>query len=335
MNLNTPFSGVMPPLPADKYAALKADIEQAGLIKSILIDEENNILDGHHRYRACNEIGIAVKTERVDGIGDARSKVLRIIALNLAEREMTPEERARLDAERKKRAMELLGEGRGPREVGRLVGKSHSTIIDWRAQLTSGRSDQPAQVVNTTDKPTSKNDKVDGKTKNMSPEAQKKRALELSSSGMRPVDIAVALGLHSQTISNWIENPHKKPRAPQRGAKPRKLSDSDVERLFNSGLSVAEIASKLGANPHTIGTYLKRLGLSRAGKRAANPLLDRISLANSQAEAWLAGSDSIAAAASVSSPSQVSDLVAALARLARAASTLKGRLNKDAGKEER
>ena len=50
--LGTPFADVMPALPNDKYEALKADIEQAGLIKSIVVDENNNILDGHHRYRA-------------------------------------------------------------------------------------------------------------------------------------------------------------------------------------------------------------------------------------------------------------------------------------------
>lgn len=49
---------VLPSMPADQFAALKADIEQRGVTVPIDITEDGYILDGHHRYRACVELGI-------------------------------------------------------------------------------------------------------------------------------------------------------------------------------------------------------------------------------------------------------------------------------------
>lgn len=49
---------VMPDMPPDQFEALKKDIADRGVITPIDLDEEGNILDGHHRVRACHELGI-------------------------------------------------------------------------------------------------------------------------------------------------------------------------------------------------------------------------------------------------------------------------------------
>jgi len=49
---------VMPNLMPEEYEALKADIAQQGVLVPIEVDEDGNILDGHHRVRACKELGI-------------------------------------------------------------------------------------------------------------------------------------------------------------------------------------------------------------------------------------------------------------------------------------
>ena len=49
---------VMPPLADDDFAALKADIQANGVLIPVEVDEDGNVLDGHHRVRACNELGI-------------------------------------------------------------------------------------------------------------------------------------------------------------------------------------------------------------------------------------------------------------------------------------
>ncbi len=41
---------VMPSMPPEQFAALKADIAERGVLVPIDVDEDGHILDGHHRY---------------------------------------------------------------------------------------------------------------------------------------------------------------------------------------------------------------------------------------------------------------------------------------------
>ena len=47
---------VMPDLPQDDYAALKADIAEHGVLVPVETDEAGRLLDGHHRVRAWQEL---------------------------------------------------------------------------------------------------------------------------------------------------------------------------------------------------------------------------------------------------------------------------------------
>lgn len=49
---------VMPDLSEERYEELKADIEANGVLVPIEYDEKGNLLDGHHRKRICDELGI-------------------------------------------------------------------------------------------------------------------------------------------------------------------------------------------------------------------------------------------------------------------------------------
>ena len=49
---------VLPDMPPEQYEALKADIADRGVLVPIDLTEDGYILDGHHRYRACLELGI-------------------------------------------------------------------------------------------------------------------------------------------------------------------------------------------------------------------------------------------------------------------------------------
>jgi len=64
---------VMPPLSDEEYAALKADISQNGVKDPIVHDEDLVVIDGHHRVRACRELGVdidTVPTKAVVGLSD-------------------------------------------------------------------------------------------------------------------------------------------------------------------------------------------------------------------------------------------------------------------------
>lgn len=49
---------VLPSMPPEQFEALKADIDERGVLTPIDVDENGHILDGHHRYRACLELGL-------------------------------------------------------------------------------------------------------------------------------------------------------------------------------------------------------------------------------------------------------------------------------------
>lgn len=49
---------LMPPLSQDEYDMLKADIAVRGVQVPVEFDDQGNVLDGHHRLKACRELGI-------------------------------------------------------------------------------------------------------------------------------------------------------------------------------------------------------------------------------------------------------------------------------------
>ena len=52
------FSELLPPLPEEQMAMLEADILQNGCYSPIIVNEDLEIVDGHHRYRICKEHGL-------------------------------------------------------------------------------------------------------------------------------------------------------------------------------------------------------------------------------------------------------------------------------------
>lgn len=95
--MNAPYQ-VMPDLVPDDYASLKADIAARGVQVSVEYDEAGNILDGHHRVRACTELGITT-WPRLVRIGlSEEGKWAHARALNLARRHLTRDQRRELIA---------------------------------------------------------------------------------------------------------------------------------------------------------------------------------------------------------------------------------------------
>jgi ParB-like chromosome segregation protein Spo0J len=90
---------VMPSLSDEEYAALKADIDERGVLVPVVVDQDGNILDGHHRQRIATELGIEYPTE-VRQVGDEEEAREVAFMLNLARRHLTREQkRALIQAE--------------------------------------------------------------------------------------------------------------------------------------------------------------------------------------------------------------------------------------------
>lgn len=131
---------VMPDLTSDEFAALKADIAARGVQVPIELDENGNVLDGHHRLRACAELGITeYPTITREGMTEDE-KVMHAYRLNTARRHLTPTQTRMAVAEALRRFPD-----RSNREIAAIMGISHPTVGKYRSQLEAS-----GQVVSVT-----------------------------------------------------------------------------------------------------------------------------------------------------------------------------------------
>ena len=120
------------PLPADEYAALKADIAKRGVLVPIEYDEEGNILDGHHRYQICQELGIKDFPRVVRRFSSLEEKEEHIVTLNVRRRHLTNEQKRKW-AEWFLRRHPEWSDSR----VAAEVGLTHPTVAKVREKLES------------------------------------------------------------------------------------------------------------------------------------------------------------------------------------------------------
>jgi modification methylase len=81
---------LLPALSVEAFAALKADIEARGVLVPVELDENGALLDGHHRMRACAELGIT-RIPRIVRRGLSETdKIEHVLKLNLLRRHLGP-----------------------------------------------------------------------------------------------------------------------------------------------------------------------------------------------------------------------------------------------------
>jgi ParB-like chromosome segregation protein Spo0J len=89
-------SGLVPPMSAEQYAALRASIADNGLRTPIEIDKHGTVLDGHQRLRAALELGL----ERVPVRGvDPDDQVEYLVEAAIQRRQLSPSQLAALAVE--------------------------------------------------------------------------------------------------------------------------------------------------------------------------------------------------------------------------------------------
>lgn len=135
------YTDLMPPLSKEEFEALKSDIAERGVLVPIEVDEEGVILDGHHRYRACVELGIEDYPKVVrEGLSEAEKRT-HALRLNLARRHLSRSQRRALIREYLELHSEL-----SDREIARRLGTTHPTVGSVRLEL-----EDPGLVKFTTD----------------------------------------------------------------------------------------------------------------------------------------------------------------------------------------
>jgi ParB-like chromosome segregation protein Spo0J len=58
LRVNPDYEKLLPKMSEEEFAELKASIQAEGQHYAIIVNEDLEVLDGHHRYRACTELGI-------------------------------------------------------------------------------------------------------------------------------------------------------------------------------------------------------------------------------------------------------------------------------------
>lgn len=126
---NSPRYQPLPPLDAAEYAALKADIARNGQVYPVITDELGEVLDGHHRLRVCQELGIQPHFERLAGLSDEQ-KHETALRLNLQRRHLSREQKReliRFELARNPR--------RSDRQIAELCGVDHKTVGVYRQEV--------------------------------------------------------------------------------------------------------------------------------------------------------------------------------------------------------
>jgi hypothetical protein len=119
---------LFPTLEADAYAALRADIRQRGVLVPVELDEQGNVLDGHHRVQICAEEGITEYPRIVRSFASEAEKRSHIRALNLLRRHLTPEQRQTVIDDQIRDTPE-----RSDRQIAADLGVSPTTVGRRRA----------------------------------------------------------------------------------------------------------------------------------------------------------------------------------------------------------
>jgi ParB-like chromosome segregation protein Spo0J len=141
ITINQEYANLVPPLSAEEYDGLKERIKQNGLIP-IIINGQGVILDGHHRFRACQELGIEPKTDTMN-FPDKLHEKMFVIDSNLQRRHLNNFQRTELALKSKsileqiaKKNMSSAGKGveiqtplgRIDEQIGKHAGVGKDTV---------------------------------------------------------------------------------------------------------------------------------------------------------------------------------------------------------------
>jgi len=183
--LKTPYANLLPPLKTSEREALAADIKANGVLHPVVIDEDGNILDGHHRYAICK----TAPTVEVAGLSNEEKQAYTIRA-NLARRNLSPDQ-ARDVAKTQREIAKKLRESNAKRwtqeAVGTLLGVAQQTVASWFSS-------------NTTDGNATKTPTPDARVKLNT--AAKEEVVARLESGETQQQIAADFGVCQKTVSN-------------------------------------------------------------------------------------------------------------------------------------
>ncbi len=118
------IQSLIPPLSDDEFEALKEDIAKHGVIVPVVIDQHGAIVDGHHRVRACKELGIEDYPVIVRAYPDEDNRTEDMLKLNL--------QRRHIDKQQLNELIQTLYHDLhwSQRRIARVLGISRQTVFN-------------------------------------------------------------------------------------------------------------------------------------------------------------------------------------------------------------
>ena len=95
LKINPEYEQLLPKLPKEEYEALKLSIQKEGLHFPIIVNKNGVILDGHHRYKICQELELAIRFEIKEFANSLLEKKF-VIESNLLRRQLTTFQRIKM-----------------------------------------------------------------------------------------------------------------------------------------------------------------------------------------------------------------------------------------------
>lgn len=126
-------------LPAHVEDALRASVKRFGVLVPVVRDQHGTVIDGHHRARIADELGVRYRVDVVSVAGDDEAREIAR-TLNADRRQLTEEQRRAV-------VVELRREGHSERAIAGALGVSQPTVHrDLAREIDSGESISPERV---------------------------------------------------------------------------------------------------------------------------------------------------------------------------------------------
>jgi site-specific DNA-methyltransferase (adenine-specific) len=204
MMYKTPYRDLLPPLSTEELAALRADVKASnGVRDSACVDEEGNVLDGHHRLEIDPNCPVRV----IEGLSPAEKEAF-VFRANFVRRNLSPSQKN--EARRKMKATAKRLREENPKKwtqkrVAEVLGVARNTVSTWFPEKPSTTNVSADNV----SKPTVPSPpKPDARVK-INPAAKPAIAAEVKA-GKSQAQVAADLGVSQQAVSRIVAEETKK-----------------------------------------------------------------------------------------------------------------------------
>jgi ParB-like chromosome segregation protein Spo0J len=211
LRIDPALRALLPRMTEAERAALREDIAERGMDYPILVDENDTILDGHHRYEAARSFIPVVPYEvRVRaGLTDQQKRALAR-AVNAYRRHLTTDQRREV-------LVKLHAEGYSTRMIADMAEVPHGTVKDDLSPVWRHTGDNLSSRDETASPASARPQRVQGRDRKTYPAQattpeeiaeRRQKVWGLIESGYGQRDVAKMLGVAQSTIAaDWKARP--------------------------------------------------------------------------------------------------------------------------------